>query len=56
MFLNDFNSPAREPKFKTKIILSVIGLIGSLLFGMPVLPYVFGGCIIVFILHELITK
>lgn len=45
-----------RPKPKTLIVLSVFGLGGSLLLGMPVLPWVFGGLLAVFLFHSAMTR
>ncbi len=54
----DTYNPTREdrPKPLTLIILSVIGIVGSLLIGIPVLPYVFGGLLVIFLFHAAMMK
>ena len=45
-----------KPKPRTLIILSIIGLVGSLVIGIPILPYVFGGLLVIFLFHALMIK
>lgn len=54
----DEYDPDRDirPKSKTLIILSLIGLIGSLFLGIYILSLVFLACLIVFVFHWLIMR
>lgn len=54
----DQNNPDREhrPKPKVLIWLSVVGIIGSILLGIPVLPYVFSGLLLVFLFHAMMIR
>ena len=47
---------ARRPRPKTLIALSAVGLVGSVLLGMPVLPWVFAVGLLVFALHYFMIK
>jgi hypothetical protein len=51
-------NPDREhrPKPKTLIVMSLIGLVGSLLLQMPVLPYVFGGLLVILLFHSAMMR
>ena len=54
----DRRNPDRghRPKPKTLIVMSAIGLVGSLLLEMPVLPWVFGAMIVIFLFHAAVMR
>lgn len=54
----DRYDPDREhrPKTKALVALSLVGLVGSLLLGIPTLPYVFAVLLLIFIFHAAMMK
>ncbi len=54
----DQYNPDREhrPTPRVLIGLSVFGLIGSVLLGIPVLPYIFAGLLLIFLFHAAMMR